>query len=65
MYIPHSTQTVDHYTCLPEVYLASVVIAVGDKSLELFIDHVDHSREGKLPWEGRLGQLTILIGEDL
>ena len=50
---------------VPEVYLAGIVGTVDDESLELFVDHVDHGGEGKLPGEGSLGQLAVLVGKDL
>lgn len=35
------------------------------KFLELLIDHIDHGRKWELLWEGCLGQLIVLVGEDL
>ena len=38
---------------------------MGDKSLELLIDHVNHCREWEPSGKGSLRQLTVLVGEDL
>ena len=63
-YIGTQTRGLFH-VYIPKVYLAGIVVAVDDESLELFVDHVDHGGEGKLPGKGRLGQLAVLVGKDL
>ena len=50
---------------VPEVDFAGIISTVDHKSLELLIDHVDHCRKRELLWKRRLGQSTVLIGEDL